>query len=82
MKKMAEDVVIVHSEAVTELQLKRGCQCCPSCCSEEVSPAQHRAGPVAGALNQPPEQGGEQDHSQGQHRPELGKRKLFLGHLV
>lgn len=44
---------------------------CGSYSPEVVRPAQHHAGPVAGALNQGPGQGREQeDHGQVQHRHE------------
>lgn len=47
---------------------------CGSYSSEVVGPAEHHAGPVAGALNQGPRQGGEQeDHGQVQHRHEQGE---------
>lgn len=45
-----------------------GPRTCGSHSPEVVCPAQHHAGPVAGALNQGPGQGGEQeDHGQVQH---------------
>lgn len=53
---------------------------CRSYSSEVVGPAQHHAGPVAGALDQRPGQGGEQeDHSQVQHRHEEGEVEALYG---
>lgn len=53
---------------------------CRSYSSEVVGPAQHHAGPVAGALNQRPGQGREQeDHSQVQHRHEEGEVETLYG---
>lgn len=53
---------------------------CRSYSSEVVGPAQHHAGPVAGALDQRPGQGGEQeDHGQVQHRHEEGEVEALYG---
>lgn len=48
--------------------------------SEVVSPAEHHPGPVAGALNQCPGQGGEEeDHGQVQHGHEERKVEALWG---
>ena len=53
---------------------------CGSHSSEVVGPAQHHAGPVAGALNQGPGQGREQeDHGQVQHGHEEGEVEALHG---
>ena len=53
---------------------------CGSYSSEVVGPAEHHAGPVAGALNQGPGQGREQeDHGQVQHRHEQGEVEALRG---
>lgn len=53
---------------------------CGSHSSEVVGPAQHHAGPVAGALNQGPGQGREQEyHSQVQHGHEEGEVEALYG---
>lgn len=57
-----------------------GTHTCRSYSSEVVSPAQHHARPVAGALNQRPGQGREQeDHSQVQHCHEEGEVEALYG---
>lgn len=53
---------------------------CRSYSAEVVCPAEHHAGPVAGALHQRPGQGGEQeDHGQVQHRHEEGEVETLHG---
>lgn len=73
----------IEEAPVGQAHVERCRQCCGSYSSEVVGPAEHHAGPVAGALNQGPRQGGEQeDHGQVQHRHEQGEVEALGQPLV